>query len=73
MNQNNTIGTQEEQVFIDVPIECKGVPDSDGVCDKDDPCPNTYGVRCYGEVLRMKMKEMRRTYFLFSFFLVFGL
>jgi len=40
---NGTIeGQTDEEIFMDVPIDCDGVPDSDndGWCDTIDPCPN---------------------------------
>ena len=46
---NGTIeGQTDEEIFMDVPIDCDGVPDSDndGWCDTIDPCPNTPGVNC---------------------------
>ena len=49
---NETIEGQEgETIFMDVPIDCDGVPDSDndGWCDDIDPCPYTPGIRCCGD------------------------
>jgi len=46
---NETIeGQSSEETFMDVPIDCDGVPDSDndGWCDTIDPCPNTPGIFC---------------------------
>ncbi len=36
------IQENEKEIFMDVPIDCDGVPDSDndGWCDDIDPCPN---------------------------------